>query len=530
VVVGSIFMGAVHDFGALVVSMRHQGRSLPDVCARIINSRVRALFLAIVTLALTIVVAIFGLVIAAIFTMVPQAVLPVWLQIPIAIGLGFALRRCRSSAQVIVCTIVAVGLMYLTVWAGASVEALQLKMPAIAGAGPIVIWTVLLLAYCFIASVLPVHTLLQPRDFINAYQLYIALGLLVLGVIAARPEFVAPAQNLSPAAAPSPWPLLFITIACGAISGFHSLVSGGTTSKQLSSEPDARVVGYGSMLLEGLLAVLVIISVGAGLGLDYRAKIAVDTTSPAARTKGLETVDEFRKKNPDVPLRRSGATPKADVYESERMPGKAAFAWHYRSWGAAKGLGPKVMSFIRGASNMMARLGLPPVLCLTIMGVFVASFAGTTLDTATRLQRYITTEFASSVGAPVLANRYVATFATVLAAGALALWDGQGKGALVLWPLFGALNQLIAALALLVVTVYLHQKGKPIWYTAVPFLVMVTMTAWAMVTNLRGFLLGTDYIGRAPHLFIIGCIVFALELWMLVEVVLHVVRGRKPEL
>ena len=527
VVVGSIFMGAVHDFGSLVVSMRHKGRSLADVCNELINPRVRFLFLSIVTFGLIIVVAIFCLVIANIFRMVPESVLPVWTQIPIAIGLGVMLRRCKSGRAVLLWSLLAVGLMYATVWLG---SAYPLVMPAIGPCGPVVIWSVILLAYCFIASVLPVQTLLQPRDFINAYQLYIALALLMLGLLVARPDFVAPPTDLSPEGAPNIWPFLFITVACGAISGFHSLVSGGTTAKQLNRETDAKVIGYGSMLLEGALAVLVIIAVGAGIGLHYEAKISFKHTDAAQAAAGVKTVGEFNQfvkdRNLDVKLGEPNVGESKTVYKSGTMTGEPAFDWHYRKWGAANGLGPKVGAFMTGASNMMAKLGLPMVLCMTIMGVFVASFAGTTLDTATRLQRYIIGEFGSASGMKVLTNRYVATLVTVVAAGALALWDGKGAGALILWPLFGTLNQLIAALALMVVTVYLHARRKPIWVTAIPLAVMLCLTAWAMVANLGRFYKAGP---KELHLFIIGIIVAALEVWMIVEVVLHITRKKRPE-
>jgi len=530
VLFGGILMGAVHDFGALIVSMRNQGRSLPDVCAKLVNPRVRALFLSIVTLALIIVIAIFCLVIANIFAMHPESVFPVWMEIPIAIGLGLLLRRCKTTRQVILCTVVAVALMYLTVWIGST---MPLTIGEVGMLGPVVIWSIILLVYCFIASVLPVQTLLQPRDFINAYQLYIALALLVAGVVVARPDFVAPQANLSPAAAPSPWPLLFVTIACGAISGFHSLVAGGTTAKQLSRETDAKAIGYGSMLLEGVLAVLVIVAVGAGLGLNYNAEIKFDHNNAKQNEKGLATVADFEEfaedRELDVKLGKPIQTDKGTVYTSDTMTGKPAFDWHYRAWGAAKGLAPKVKAFMTGASNMITRIGLPMVLCMTIMGVFVASFAGTTLDTSTRLQRYIIHEFGHATGAKLLGNRYVATFVTVFAAGTLALWDGKGSGAMILWPLFGTLNQLIAALALLVITVYLHAKRKPIWVTGVPFVIMVCLTSWAMVVNLRSFFFGSLYVDKAPHLFVIGLIVSVLEVWMIIEVILHLRRRREPD-
>lgn len=528
VVFGCILMGAVHDFGALVVSLRHQGKSVADVCARLVNPRVRVLFLAIVTFSLIIVIAIFCLVIANIFKMYPDTVFPVWMEIPIAIGLGLIIRRCRSVRTVILWGVAAVLLMYVTVWMGAELESLHVTMPTLAGFGPVVIWSVILLVYCFIASVLPVQTLLQPRDYINAYQLYIALGLLGLGLVVSRPEFAAPATNFGQANTPSPWPLLFVTVACGAISGFHALVSGGTTSKQLSRETDAKAIGYGSMILEGVLAVLVLIAAGAGLGLDYNARIKVDTSDPAEEAEGLAVVEEFRRKNPDVALSKDKADG-AETYTSQTMTGRSAFDWHYRGWLAAKGLADKIDAFVRGASNMIQRVGGPftRTLCLTIMGVFIASFAGTTLDTATRLQRYIITELGDAVNIAALRNRYLATFVTVLAAGGLALWDGKGAGALILWPLFGTVNQLIAALALMVISVYLYETGKPIWATAIPFVIMIFLTGWAMIYNCRAFLLGTDFVKRQPHLFVIGLIVGALEVWMVVEVVLHVRRKKR---
>jgi len=509
VVFGCILMGAVHDFGALVVSLRHKGRSIADVCSELVNPRVRVLFLSIVSMSLVIVIAIFCLVIASIFRNTPETVLPVWCEIPIAIGLGLVARRCRSSLTLALWTVLAVGLMYLTVWVGSFAPVV---MPALGGCGPVVVWSVILLGYCFIASALPVQVLLQPRDYINAYQLYIALGLLTLGVVVTRPDFAAPAHNLAPADAPSPWPLLFVTVACGAISGFHSLVSGGTSSKQLSSEADAKAIGYGSMLLEGALAVLVLVAVGAGLGLKYHLA-EDDLAAFRARQPAVEVHEETE----------DGAT-------SHYVKGRPALDWHYRSWGAAKGLAPKVQAFTQGASNMISRLGLPMIVCITIMGVFVASFAGTTLDTATRLQRYIIGEFGNATGLKVLTNRYVATFVAVGAGGALALWDGEGKGALILWPLFGTLNQLIAALALMVISVYLHSTGRPIWATAIPFAVMLVLTSWAMGTNLGAFLHGTQYVSKQPHLFVLGLIVSGLEAWMVVEVVLHVLRGRRSRI
>ena len=475
VFVGSIFMGAVHDFGALVVSLRHQGHSLADITGTVMNRHLRMIFFIIVAMALLIVIAIFGLVIAVLFSMYPQAVFPVWMEIPIAIGLGWAIYR--RGAGLVPATAVAVGLMYVTVLLG---HYLPLEMPSVAGIPPAGVWTLILLAYAFIASTLPVTTLLQPRDYINAWQLFIALGLLVLGVFLAHPSMVSPAFNAAPPAAPPIVPFLFITIACGAVSGFHSLVAGGTSSKQVQTEPDAQMVGYGSMLTESFLAVLVIIACGAGLGMAY--------------TSGDGSV----------------------------LSGHAAWSQHYSTWTAAKGLGSKVAAFVVGSANMIATLGIPREIAIVIMGVFVASFAGTTLDSATRIQRYVISELASNLRIKPLTNRYVATGVAVVTAAALAFYNGaSGKGALTLWPLFGSINQLLAGLALVVITYYLKQTGRNYLVTLIPALMVLVFTSWALLHTLADLYSS----GNVPS-FAIGVVALVLELWLVIEGLILLGRGR----
>ena len=283
VVFGSIFIGAVHDFGALVVSLRNNGQTVGDIAGRVLNRRVRLLFLCILFLALTIVLAIFGLVIASVFRMFPSAIVPCVIQIPIAVIIGAWLNR--HGKNLTLPSLVALAVMYLTVIYG-NAGVLGTLNGAMAGWSSIT-WVLILLAYSYVASVLPVWSLLQPRDYINALQLISVLGLLVLGVLAAsffggapmgadevRPTLAmaAPAFNPNPVGAPAMFPFLFITIACGAISGFHCLVSSGTSSKQLKSEPDARFVGYGAMLTEGFLATLVILACGAGIGMGVASE------------------------------------------------------------------------------------------------------------------------------------------------------------------------------------------------------------------------------------------------------------------
>jgi len=447
VFVGSVIMGAVHDFGALIISMRNQGKSISEYTAKYINSRTRFLFFAIVFLELLVVIAIFGLVIAVVFNMFPSSVFAVWLEIPIAILLGYMIYK--KGGSVLTWSIIAVVTMYITVLIGVY---LPLKMPAIAGMPPTGVWTIILLIYAFFASTLAVTTLLQPRDFINSHQLLIAMALLVLGVVVSaftgKLEIVAPAVQMTPAEAPPMWPFLFITIACGAISGFHALVSSGTSSKQVSNESDSLFVGYGSMLLEGALATLVIVAVAAGIGMGY--------------------------------------TPK----DGELLTGLSAWTTHYSSWGAAAGLGSKITAFVSGSANMMTTFGLPMAWALAIMGVFVASFAGTTLDTATRIQRYVITELFSDIKVDVFKNRYLATGVAVVTAGILAFATGaSGAGALKLWPLFGALNQSLAALALIVITMYLKTQGGLKWLVSgLPAIFMLVMTFWATILNEINFI------------------------------------------
>jgi len=508
VLIGSIVMGAVHDFGSLVISMRHRGRTIADLASDVVSPRVRVLFMLVVVLGLWIVLAIFGLVIATIFALYPQSVIPVLVQIPIAVGLGVYLRR---GGSLLIGSVAAVGLMYASIAVSASLDWDRLSvLPAglTAVISPQAFWTLVLLGYVFVASVLPVQTLLQPRDYINSHQLLIAMGLLVLGLLIAHPPIVADAVNVKPAPAaegemvPPFFPFLFVTIACGAISGFHCLVSSGCSSRQLRSEQDAQYVGYGAMLTEGFLATMVILACAAGIGLGTSAG-------------------------------------------GEALRGSAAWQHHYATWGGGASLGDKLAPFVVGSANMIEAIGLSHALAVTIMGVFVASFAATTLDSATRLQRYVIAELAGAgraggirgagVGAwgrvgLAVSNRFVATGIAVVTAGALALSDvfakglaSAGTGGLILWPIFGATNQLLGGLALLVVTVWLVKQGRAIWVSAVPMAFMLAMTGWAIALLIQGF-------ARADgqsHLLAISVGMLALEIWIVFEAGVLVLRGRR---
>ncbi|HDY90483.1 MAG TPA: carbon starvation protein A [bacterium] len=466
VIFGSIFFGAVHDFGSLVLSMRAKGRSIGDLTADLINPRVRTLFMIIIFFELLLVIAVFAMIIALLFDMYPQSVLSIWCQIPLAIWLGWIVYK--KGKKPFWPSIVAVTVLYITIVIGSY---FPIQMPAIGMLTPVMIWMIILFVVnSFITSTLPVHVLLQPRDYINSHQLFIILILICIGVFIGHPPVIAPGFVSSPEGAPPILPFLFVIIACGAISGFHSIVSSGTSAKQISCETDAQAVGYGSMLLEGALAILVIISVTAGIGMKYIGS------------------------------------------DGSILTGRSAFAEHYSNWAAADGLSSKINAFIIGSANLIESLRIPVNIGLTIIGVFLVSFASTTLDTATRLQRYIVSEFSSAQNITFFKNRYAATaFATLTAAG-LAFYDGTGKGALKLWPLFGTINQLLAALALLLLTVYFVRSKKPVLISLLPFLFMVFITGWAMILNI-----GKYYSTQNWLLFGIGTIVFILEIWMIVE-------------
>lgn len=476
VFLGSIFLGAVHDFGALIVSMRNEGKSISEIAARYINPRVRFMFFVIVFLTLLMVIAVFGMVIAIVFARFPSSVVPVWFQIPIAIGLGHVVYK--RNGNILISTAVSVAGMYAFIALGAYLEKVHPGITTITSIGAIPatgVWTIILLIYAWVASTLGVTTLLQPRDYINAWQLFIMMALLVVGAVVSslsgKLEMAAPAINTS-GDIPSMWPLMFVTIACGAISGFHSLVASGTSTKQVSNERDSLFVGYGSMLLEGFLAVLIIICVGAGIGMAYKTS------------------------------------------SGETLFGTLAWQEHYASFSGAAGMGAKLNAVVIGAANIMGSIGVPEAVGITLMGVFIASFAGTTLDTSVRIQRYVISELSADLRIPLLVNKWAATTFAVVTAAMLAFITGaDGKGAMKLWPLFGAANQLLAALALLVVTMYLKRKGGlKFLFTAVPCVVMLTITCWAMIENEKSFYQKQDWL-----LVIIGGVVFLLAAWMTIE-------------
>lgn len=447
VVLGTVFFAGIHDFGALWASVRNKGKSIGMLSGSFIGRRGRNLFLVVIFLLLLMVNAAFAVVIANLLVSTPTSVIPTWGAIVVALIIGQMIYRYRFGllwpsigGVIVLYALILVGNQYPVV------------LPeSILGLNAKSFWIVVLFLYAGVASLLPVWVLLQPRDYINGLQLFVGLGILYAAVLLSAPAIVAPALNDAlPAGTPSIVPLLFVTIACGAISGFHGIVASGTSSKQLDKETDARFVGYLGAVGEGTLALITIVTVsGAALA----------------------------------------ATPEA---------------WHaiYDEFGAA-GAG----AFISGGANLIERgWGIPADVARTMLATMVVLFAGTTMDSGVRLQRYIIQEWGQIYRVPALNNGVTATLIAVAACLLLAFGAGGagGTGGMVLWPLFGSTNQILAGMTLLVISVMLIKLGRPSIYTMLPMLFVLTMSFAAACVTLLQFFRDGNWLLVALDLVVLG--------------------------
>lgn len=460
VVLGSVFIGAVHDFGSLVVSVHHQGQSIGKISERLLSPRVRTLFLSIIFLLILMVIPVFARAIAKLFVNYPGSVIPINFEIFVAIAIGYYVKR--TGGRLLVPSLLALLALYLMILAGwrnpvhisqFAPWLVQIFGPLGSTAAEEQAWVVLLMVYGFIAATLPVWVLLQPRDFINSHQLILALTVIYLGIFVAQKDIVAPMLNTNPIGKGSWYPLLFVTIACGAISGFHSLVSSGTTAKQLQHLKDSRMIGYGGMIGEGILALAATLAVSAGF---------------ASRGDWLT---------------------------------------HYHSWEAAAG--SSILAFINGSSVFLMAIGLPESLAMVFMSVVVISFAATSLDTAFRLQCYLLGEFGQSFNLQQLATRRKVQAGTVMIMGLVITLFNKEQ---VLWPLFGTTNQLVGALALLVISVWVLSKGRNYWFTLAPMLFIAVMTTWSLTLEINDYLQNGNYL-----LLVIAVTILLFEGWILYE-------------
>ncbi|SEL99639.1 carbon starvation protein [Blastococcus sp. DSM 46786] len=470
IVLGTIFAAGVHDFGALAVSVRHKAKSIGTLAGDVINGRARMLFMIIIFFLLTLVNAVFAVVIGNLFVGNPAAVIPIVVEIPMAMAIGQYIYKTRSSA--LIPSIVGVIILYALILVG---QAFPISLDGLAEALGVEqtrnVWVVLLFIYTWAASRIPVWMLLQPRDYINSHQLFIALGVIALGVIVGMNTIQAPVINDVPEGSPNFFPFLFITVACGAVSGFHSLVSSGTTSKQLDKETDARYVGYMGAVGEGSLATGAVLAATAGVA-------------------------------------------------ASEVEWNALYADFATASGGAAG------NFVNGVAQFANNLAIPLDLATTFAAVVVISFAATTMDTGVRLQRYLVQEIGEQLNIRVLArNLTVATTIAVLIPLAMALIPGEGEAGYtfgVLWQLFGTTNQLTAGLALSVIAVWVTRRGRNPLAAIIPLVFLLVMTTWALILNLRNFIEAEQWV-LAP----LDALIFVLAIWLIVEAALALMKARR---
>jgi len=475
VVLGTIFAAGVHDFGTMVLSVRNKGQSVGTLADKLVGRRGRLLFLFIILILVLMVNAVFAWVISNLFISFPATVLSIFIQIPLAIWIGF--RAYKASGSMLIPSIIVLFVMYFTAIIASYVPVLQIDLVQYFGGEHATLlfglsgvemsfltWIAVLMIYVYFASTLPVWMLLQPRDLINAYQLILGLAILYLGLFVISPEITAPPTNTDTGDV-SWFPLLFITIACGAISGFHGLVSSGTTAKQLDKETDARFVGYLGAIGEGSLALITIVAI-----VTY-----------------FNTTGEFLE--------------------------------NYHSFEAAGASGLNI--FVEGGARLATGLMIPLEAAQTIIAVIVISFAATTLDTSVRLMRYILNELGEEYKVKPLTKVHTSTMIAVGASAALVILPegprGLGSGGYILWPLFGTSNQLLAGISLLLITIWLKRQGRPIIYTLVPMIFVLFMTLWAMIEQVVFDWSGAGESDFNLLLFSFGAVILGFSIWIMLE-------------
>ena len=263
IVLGSVFIGAVHDYLTLMVSVRNRGSSIADIAEKTMGHRAKAVFAIFLILAMLLVIAVFGVVAAKTLIAQPEMVFPTFAIIPVSIILGWCIYKKNFSLKI--ASTIAVLAVIVNIYIGFKIP-LPLPGEGVMGLSPLIFWFVVLMVYAGVASILPVQKLLQPRDYLSTFILFGSMLLGIIALIWVAPGLNTPAWRGMVSEVQGPvWPMLFVLVACGAISGFHSLVAGGTTSKQLADETQGKAIAYGGMLTEGVVAVVTVLMVGGGL-------------------------------------------------------------------------------------------------------------------------------------------------------------------------------------------------------------------------------------------------------------------------
>lgn len=438
IIFGGIFLGAVHDFSALIASIRYNGRSIGEVIGVNVSDLVRKLFLIFLWATLVLLIAVYMVIVGKTFVAQPEVGTSSSMFIILAVVFGLTVYRW--NAPLWLATLVGIVFLALCMFAG-------WYYPIALPSG---VWSGAIIVYIFVASVAPVWILLQPRDYLNSFLLFALVIITVVGVFVANPEIKMPAFAAwsDPQLGPL-FPILFVTVACGAISGYHSVVASGTSAKQLDNERDAKKISFGGMLLESLVAILATIMAVIFLKDDYVSML--------------------------------------------------------------KNVGP-VNLFAQGAGRVISALGFPADQGVNFATLAVSAFVLTTLDTATRLARFAFQEFfAPKPGERssfLHRNRYVATAVTVAVAAALGLSEKWPA----IWPIFGTANQLLAALALLAVSLWLSGMGVRSKITSVPMIIMFVITLSSLVV-----LIYHDWVKGNTGLVIVGLILFGVAAVVIVE-------------
>ena len=471
ILIGNVFIGAVHDYLALMVSVRNRGSSIADIAEKTMGIRAKSVFSIFLVLAMLLVIAVFGVVAAKTLIAQPQMVLPTFAIIPISIALGWFIYY--KNTDLAVSSIIAVAGVILSIYFGFQFP-VELPESGIIGFSPLMFWFVILMIYAAVASVLPVNILLQPRDYLSTYILFGSMALAMLALLWIHPELHTPAYRGGFSEEQGPvWPMLFVLVACGAVSGFHSLVAGGTTSKQLSVESQGRPIAYGGMLTEGVVAVVTVLLVSGGLYWVAPASGGIDMNTLGFR----ETLQ--------------------------------AGGW--------------ILAYGNGFGNLVHQM--LPFLSFTFASMIAVlalnTFVLTTLDSAVRITRFIVQE---SVGEKIVLfkNKYVCTILVVFFSYLIGATGGWQK----IWPIFGATNQLIAAVALFVIATWLMAMGKPTKFALYPAIFMVITTIGALAWQSYRF-----YTQPEPNIFLGTAAVFLIILALFVGYEgMSTLRGRKEKL
>ena len=409
VIFGTIFIGGVLDFGSLATSIKEGGSSVADIAQHVISRRAKVIFSLFVWLALILVIAVFAYLCADTFVKEPRVVLPSLGLIPVAVAVGFILYSLRGNS------------VLTTLFGLVCLAGLILLGNTLPISGNINTWLVVLFVYCYFASVLPVNILLQPRDYLCSFLLFFGVGAGYLGLLLTRPHITVPCYHKWSSGEGYLWPMLFVTVACGAVSGFHALIASGTTSKQIANERHAKRIGYGGMLAEGVVAVLAIITA---------AILFSGKDDLAGALKNITPIGIF-----------------------------------------GKGYAVITRNILAGYGSFIA---------ITILNAFIL----TTLDTATRIARYLTEELFN------IKNRYLSTAFIIVLSSSLA-FSGQWSK---VWPAFGASNQLVGALALFVLSCWLLSRNKSMKFTLMPALFMLLTAVAALIFQAGKYIMERDIV------------------------------------